>query len=88
MFIQPVYNILLLPDVTYYFKKDFFADRADELKPGTQLLFASRRSVSDDVIASGTACPGSDGVDGADRRSGASGHCGGNRAATGDQVDQ
>ena len=40
MFIQPVYNILLLPDVTYYFKKDFFADRADELKPGTQLLFA------------------------------------------------
>ena len=25
MFIQPVYNILLLPDVTYYFKKDFFA---------------------------------------------------------------
>ena len=40
MFIQPVYNILLLPDITYYFKKDFFADRADELKPGTQLLFA------------------------------------------------
>ena len=39
MFIQPVYNILLLPDVTYYFKKDFFADRADELKPGTDVLF-------------------------------------------------
>lgn len=39
MFIQPVYNILLLPDVTYYFKKDFFAERADELKPDTDLLF-------------------------------------------------
>ena len=24
MFVQPIYNILLLPDVTYYFKKDFF----------------------------------------------------------------
>ena len=39
MFIQPVYNILLLPDVTYYFKKDYFAERADELKPDTDLLF-------------------------------------------------
>ena len=39
MFIQPVYNILLLPDVTYYFKKDFFSERADELKPDTDLLF-------------------------------------------------
>lgn len=39
MFIQPVYNILLLPDVTYYFKKEFFAERAEELKPDTDLLF-------------------------------------------------
>lgn len=39
MFIQPVYNILLLPDVTYYFKKDYFAERADKLKPDTDLLF-------------------------------------------------
>ncbi len=39
MFIQPVYNILLLPDVTYYFKKDFFSERADELKTDTELLF-------------------------------------------------
>lgn len=39
MLIQPVYNILLLPDVTYYFKKDFFSERADELKPDTDLLF-------------------------------------------------
>ena len=44
MFIQPVYNILLLPDVTYYFKKDFFAGRADELKPGTQILFTLLRT--------------------------------------------
>ena len=26
MIIRPVYNILLLPDVTYYFKADFFSD--------------------------------------------------------------
>ena len=39
MFIQPIYNILLLPDVTYFFKKDFFADRADELEAGSDLLF-------------------------------------------------
>ena len=44
MFIQPVYNILLLPDVTYFFKKDFFAGRADELKPGTQILFTLLRT--------------------------------------------
>lgn len=44
MFIQPVYNILMLPDVTYYFKKDFFAGRADELKPGTQILFTLLRT--------------------------------------------
>lgn len=34
MFIQPIYNILLLPDITYYFKKDFFAERSDKLQPG------------------------------------------------------
>ena len=44
MFIQPVYNILLLPDVTYFFKKDFFSGRADELKPGTQILFTLLRT--------------------------------------------
>lgn len=44
MFIQPVYNILLLPDITYFFKKDFFAGRADELKPGTQILFTLLRT--------------------------------------------
>lgn len=39
MFIQPVYNILLLPDVTYYFKKDFFSGKAEELKTDTDILF-------------------------------------------------
>ncbi len=39
MFIQPIYNILLLPDVTYYFKKDFFADKADDVKAETDILF-------------------------------------------------
>ncbi len=48
MFIQPVYNILLLPDVTYYFKKDFFAGRADELKPGTQILFTLLRTEAEE----------------------------------------
>ena len=53
MFIQPVYNILLLPDVTYFFKKDFFAGRADELKPGTQILFTLLRT---DTEENGLAC--------------------------------
>ena len=48
MFIQLVYNILLLPDVTYYFKKDFFAGRADELKPGTQILFTLLRTEAEE----------------------------------------
>nr|WP_294492505.1 endopeptidase La [uncultured Mediterraneibacter sp.] len=39
MLIQPIYNILLLPDVTYYFKKDFFAERADCLESDAELLF-------------------------------------------------
>ena len=47
MFIQPVYNILLLPDVTYYFKKDFFAERADELKPDADLLFVLLKNESE-----------------------------------------
>ena len=43
MFIQPVYNIMLLPEVTYYFKKDFFADRAEELTPDADILFVLLR---------------------------------------------
>ena len=26
MIIRPIYNLLLLPDVSYYFKHEFFAD--------------------------------------------------------------
>ncbi len=40
MIIRPVYNILLLPDVSYYFKKDFFSDWCTEpLEAGTDILF-------------------------------------------------
>ena len=44
MFIQPIYNILLLPDVTYFFKKDFFADRSEELTDNTDVLFILLKS--------------------------------------------
>ena len=50
MFIQPIYNILLLPDVTYFFKKDFFADRADELEAGSDLLFLFLKNETADGI--------------------------------------
>lgn len=39
MFVQPIYNILLLPDVTYYFKKDFFVGKSEKLKVGADILF-------------------------------------------------
>lgn len=53
MFIQPIYNILLLPDVTYFFKKDFFADRADELEAGSDLLFLFlKNEIADGIPAS------------------------------------
>ena len=40
MIIRPVYNILLLPDVSYYFKKDFFSDWCTEpIEVGTDILF-------------------------------------------------
>ena len=52
MFIQPIYNILLLPDVTYFFKKDFFADRADELETGSEILFLFlKNEITDGVPA-------------------------------------
>ena len=42
MVIQPIYNILFLPDVTYHFKKEFFTENASEqLEVGSELLFAS-----------------------------------------------
>ena len=60
MFIQPIYNILLLPDVTYYFKKDFFSVEADNVKGDTDVLFLmlkneteNRSPVSDDFYPIG-----------------------------------
>ena len=40
MIIRPIYNLLLLPDVSYYFKRDFFTDfGAGELENGSDILF-------------------------------------------------
>ena len=48
MVIQPIYNILFLPDVTYHFKKEFFTDNASEqLEVGSELLFAFLRNEDD-----------------------------------------
>ena len=48
MVIQPIYNILFLPDVTYHFKKKFFTENASEqLEVGSELLFAFLRNEDD-----------------------------------------
>ena len=48
MVIQPIYNILVLPDVTYHFKKEFFTENASEqLEVGSELLFAFLRNEDD-----------------------------------------
>ena len=48
MVIQPIYNILFLPDVTYHFKKEFFTENASEqLVVGSELLFAFLRNEDD-----------------------------------------
>lgn len=48
MVIQPIYNILFLPDVTYHFKKEFFTENASEqLEVGNELLFAFLRNEDD-----------------------------------------
>lgn len=48
MIIQPIYNILFLPDVTYHFKKEFFTENASEqLEVGSELLFAFLRNEDD-----------------------------------------
>lgn len=40
MIIRPIYNILLLPDVSYYFKKDFFSGFGGEsIEAGSDILF-------------------------------------------------
>ena len=41
MIIRPIHDILLLPDVSYYFRKEFFKDWTGEaLEAGTEILFA------------------------------------------------
>ena len=48
MVLQPIYNILFLPDVTYHFKKEFFTENASEqLEVGSELLFAFLRNEDD-----------------------------------------
>lgn len=48
MVIQPIYNILFLPDVTYHFKKEFFTKNVSEqLEVGSELLFAFLRNEDD-----------------------------------------
>ena len=48
MVIQPIYNILFLPYVTYHFKKEFFTENASEqLEVGSELLFAFLRNEDD-----------------------------------------
>ena len=48
MVIQPIYNMLFLPDVTYHFKKEFFTENASEqLEVGSELLFAFLRNEDD-----------------------------------------
>ena len=50
MIIRPVYNILLLPDVTYYFKADFFSDFCDgQLEAGTDIIFAFVKEENEDL---------------------------------------
>lgn len=40
MVVRPIYNILLLPDVSYYFKKEFFAGFGGEsIEAGDDILF-------------------------------------------------
>ena len=40
MIVRPVHNILLLPDVSYYFKKDFFNGWSTEpIKKDDDVLF-------------------------------------------------
>lgn len=51
MIVRPVYNILLLPDVTYYFKADFFSEfSSDPLTAGTEIIFAFVKEEKDEPL--------------------------------------
>ena len=52
MIIRPVFNILLLPDITYFFKRDFFPGAAaDQIEVGTDNTYSGGLSVSLPVFA-------------------------------------
>ena len=49
MITRPIYNTLLLPDVSYYFKKDFFSGQnPDDLEPGCEILFIQVKNRRED----------------------------------------
>ena len=49
MITRPTYNTLLLPDVSYYFKKDFFSGQdPEDLAPGCELLFIQVKNRRED----------------------------------------
>lgn len=48
MFVQPLYNILLLPDVTYFFKRDFFEDKGKDLHTDMDVLFVMLKNENSD----------------------------------------
>lgn len=50
MIIRPVFNILFLPDVTYFFKRDFFPGAAaDQIEVGTEILFPFLKNEVDET---------------------------------------
>ena len=50
MIIRPVFNILLLPDITYFFKRDFFPGAAaDQIEIGTDILFPFLKNEVDET---------------------------------------
>lgn len=50
MIIRPVFNILLLPDITYFFKRDFFpGSAADQIEVGTDILFPFLKNEVDET---------------------------------------
>ena len=49
MITRSIYNTLLLPDVSYYFKKDFFSGQnPEDLAPGCELLFIQVKNRRED----------------------------------------
>ena len=50
MIIRPGFNILLLPDITYFFKRDFFPGAAaDQIEVGTDILFPFLKNEVDET---------------------------------------